>query len=209
MAKGMVGFEDCSLCVLLISLKYPLLAEPGGSTEVGEGSTSVSREGGSFLVLSHMPLPQGKELVPEWPLPAPTFPWECVPHVLDSAEGVLGCDAVGDIELEAKEFFRGGAPVCVVSFSQEALRVGFGGWVTGRGFSWRSPSSSELARASESGVDRLPLNLSNKSDGLLDVMEDGFDSGVLPPEFAIFELLDDIIFDVLDTLESSRAGCGK
>jgi hypothetical protein len=47
--------------------------------------------------------------------------------VLDSADGVLGCDVVGDIELDAKDPFRGGALDCVVSFNQEALRVGFGG----------------------------------------------------------------------------------
>lgn len=38
-----------------------------------------------------------------------------------------------------------------------------------------SASSSELAKASESGVDRLPLNLSRSMEGLLEVMDDGFD----------------------------------
>jgi hypothetical protein len=116
--------------------------------------------------------------------------------VLDSAEGVLGCDAVGDIELDAKEFFLGGGPDCVVSLSQEALRVGFGGCTTGTGCSCRSISSSELASASESGVDRLPLNLSNSKDGLLEVMDEGFDRVDLPAGIAILGLLDDIVIDL-------------
>lgn len=49
----------------------------------------------------------------------------------DSAEGVDGCDVVGDIELDAKEPFRGTGPEGVVSFNQEALRTGFGGCAVG------------------------------------------------------------------------------
>jgi hypothetical protein len=94
--------------------------------DVGEGRTSVSLEGGSLRAsLFQMPLPQGNELEPGCPRPTPVVAWACVPQVLDSAEGVLGCDVVGDIELEANEPFRGGGPDWVVSFNQEALLVGF------------------------------------------------------------------------------------
>ncbi len=34
---------------------------PGGTVEVGDGKTSVSREGGSFRSEVHMPVPHGKE----------------------------------------------------------------------------------------------------------------------------------------------------
>jgi hypothetical protein len=83
-----------------------------------------------------------------------------------SPEGVVGCEVVGDIELLAKDpflwFWRamGG---CDVSFNQDARRTGFGGWAGGGKLSWRllSGSSSELAIASESGVDLL-FSLSNR-----------------------------------------------
>lgn len=60
---------------------------------------------------------------------------------------------------------------CVVSFNQEARRVGFWGCAGGCGFSGRSTSSSELARASESGVDLRPLNLSMRIEELLECFE--------------------------------------
>lgn len=94
--------------------------------------------------------------------------WE--PQVPVSAEGVLGCDVVGDIELLANEPLRGWLRGCVVSLSQEARRTGLCAAAAGGLFSWRcwgSPSSSELASASESGVDCLPLSLSSRIDGLL------------------------------------------
>ncbi len=58
------------------------------------------------------------------------------------------------MELLANESFLGRtAAACEVSFSQEARRAGLGGCTAGGGGSWRceSGSSSELARASESG----------------------------------------------------------
>ena len=101
--------------------------------EVGEGRTSVSLEGGSLRAsLFQMPPPQGNELEPAGARPTPAAaPCVCVPQVPDSAEGVLGCEVVGDIELDAKEPFRGWAPDCVVSFNQDALLVGFWGWTAG------------------------------------------------------------------------------
>lgn len=68
-----------------------------------------------------------------------------------------------------------------MSFNQEARRVGLGGGIAGWWTSCRSPSSSELARASESGVDRRPLNLSSRREGLLEVIGVGFDWLVLIP----------------------------
>jgi hypothetical protein len=77
---------------------------------VGDGKTSVNLEGGSFREsLFQMPLPQGKELEPVCPRPMPELAelGACDTHVPDSAEGVLGCEVVGDIELLANEPFRG------------------------------------------------------------------------------------------------------
>lgn len=93
----------------------------------------------------------------------------CAPHAPVSVDGVVGCEAVGDIVLLAKEPLRGWVKGWVVSFSQDARRTGLCGGAAGMVFScrcWLSPSSSELARASESGVDRLPLSLSSKVEGL-------------------------------------------
>ena len=45
--------------------KNELPEPPGGRVDVGEGRTSVRREGGSFLSLFQMPVPQGNELAPE------------------------------------------------------------------------------------------------------------------------------------------------
>ena len=45
----------------------------------------------------------------------------------DSADGVVGCDVVGDIELLANEPLRGGAVACEVSVNQDARRTGFWG----------------------------------------------------------------------------------
>lgn len=77
--------------------------------------------------------------------------------------------------------------------SHEALRTGFWAGAAGCGWSCLSFSSSELASASESGVDRLPANLSSKRDGLLEVMEEGFDGTAFAPPAALalegFELI--------------------
>jgi len=45
--------------------KNELVEPPGATVEVGEGRTSVKREGGSFLSLFQMPVPQGKDPAPE------------------------------------------------------------------------------------------------------------------------------------------------
>jgi hypothetical protein len=82
-------------------------------------------------------------------------------------EGVLGWDVVGDMELLAKDPFRGRLRGADVSFSQEARRTGFTGCARDWEASWRwSPSSSELASASESGVDVLAFTFSSSRDWL-------------------------------------------
>jgi hypothetical protein len=43
----------------------------------------------------------------------------------DSAEGVLGCEAVGDMELLANDPFLGRIPAGDVSVNQEVRRTGF------------------------------------------------------------------------------------
>lgn len=86
---------------------------------------------------------------------------ECEPQgpAFVSPDGVLGCEAVGDIELLANEPFRGRLKGCEVSFSHEDRLTGLGCALEYME-SWRlSPSSSELARASESGVEVLALTL--------------------------------------------------
>ena len=58
--------------------------------------------------------------------------------------------------------------------------MGFWGGFTGCWMSCLSGSSSELAKASESGVERRSLNLPRR-EGLLDVIDEGLDWLVLPP----------------------------
>jgi hypothetical protein len=71
--------------------------------EVGEGSTSVNLDGGSFRdSLVQIALGHGND-----PGPRVELPCACDPQVPDSAEGVLGWDAVGDIVLEANDPFLG------------------------------------------------------------------------------------------------------
>lgn len=85
--------------------KNELPGPPGGPVEVGDGSTSLNLIGASLRSEFHIPVPHGK--LPE-PRPM-TEDDECDPQgpAVVSAEGVLGCDAVGDMELLAKEPFRG------------------------------------------------------------------------------------------------------
>jgi hypothetical protein len=76
--------------------------------DVGEGRTSVNLDGGSFRdSVFQIPLPQGNEVDPECPLPAPVAFCVWLFHVLVSAEGVAGCEVVGDIVLLANEPLRG------------------------------------------------------------------------------------------------------
>lgn len=84
------------------------LALPG-RVEVGEGSTSVNREGGSLRSAFQIPVPQGKEGGAWCPRPIAPDDEECDPQAAApvSAEGVLGCEPVGDIELLANEPFLG------------------------------------------------------------------------------------------------------
>lgn len=92
--------------------------------DVGDGSTSLNRIGASLRSEFHIPVPHGK-----FPEPRPmTEEVECDPQgpAVVSAEGVLGCDAVGDMELLAKEPLRGRLNGWEVSFSQEDRRTGFG-----------------------------------------------------------------------------------
>jgi hypothetical protein len=95
---------------------------------VGDGKTSLSRAGGSFRSLFQMPVPHGKAADPG-PRPRAADGVECEPQVPapDSADGVLGCDVVGDIELLANDPLRGRLIGCDVSLSQDARRRGFCG----------------------------------------------------------------------------------
>jgi hypothetical protein len=132
-------------------------AAPGGIVDVGDGSTSASLDVASLRSLFQIPVPHGNVVDPGARLrTADGVEWEPQAAAPDSAEGVLGCDVVGDMELLANDPFRGRGGGCVVSFSHEARRTGFCGCASGCGASWRckSLSSSELANASESGVDR-------------------------------------------------------
>lgn len=104
---------------------------PGGTVEVGEGRTSLSLDGGSFLSLFQIPDPQGKF---DGPGARPIFEEpECDPQgaLAVSPDGVLGCEAVGDIDPLAKEPLRGRFKDCDVSFSQEDRLTGLWGCTTG------------------------------------------------------------------------------
>ena len=75
-----------------------------------------------------MPWPHGKDedAVALRPLVILEVTGACDPHVPVSAEGVDGCEVVGDIELLANEFLRPGwlsGPI-LGSFSQDARRTG-------------------------------------------------------------------------------------
>jgi hypothetical protein len=86
-----------------------------------------------------------------------------------SPDGVVGSDVFGlYVPLSCVDAFLVDADG--ISFSQEVRRVGFEGWDTladdGRWRGW-SVSSSEDARASESGVDRLMPGLALSSKAVL------------------------------------------
>ena len=110
-------------------------------TDVGDGRTSANREGGSFRSLFQMPVPHVKELGPGCPRPSTVEDPECAPQALTpaSTDGVLGWEAVGDIELLANDPFLGcgGGCCCDVSFNHDARRTGLGGWTEVGIFSWR------------------------------------------------------------------------
>ncbi len=99
--------------------------------DVGEGKTSVSLDGGSFRSLFQMPVPQGNDGAPGGRGIAEDAEWEPQGPDVFSAEGVEGCEAVGDeTALLAKEPCRGRGKGCDVSFNQDDLRTGLWGCVT-------------------------------------------------------------------------------
>jgi hypothetical protein len=109
-AKGICELVPCSrgvgeVCEFGFSLPKKLW--PAGTVEVGDGKTSVSREGGSFRSDVHIPVPQGND---GW-CPRTIAPEDegCAAHtpLPVSADGVLGWDVVGDIELPANDPFLG------------------------------------------------------------------------------------------------------
>jgi hypothetical protein len=113
MAKGICEIGPCSLGVGDVwdkaSLKKLGLLMPGGMVEVGDGSTSLSLDGGSFRSEVQIPVPHVKPEEPWCPRPMDADDAECEPQgpALASAEGVDGCDVVGDIVLLANEPFLG------------------------------------------------------------------------------------------------------
>lgn len=93
---------------------------------MGEGSTSVSLDGGSLRSLFQIPVPHAK-VVFCGARPIDALPVACAPHGVapSSADGVVGCEVVGDMELLAKELFLGCANgAWDVSLSQDARRTG-------------------------------------------------------------------------------------
>lgn len=87
--------------------KNELLPPPGGMVEVGDGRTSLSLEEASFRSAFQIPVPQAKddELF-ERPM-TEEVEWEPQGPPPASADGVLGCDPVGDMELLANDPLRG------------------------------------------------------------------------------------------------------
>ena len=111
-----------------------LLIAPGGTVEVGDdGVTSLRCEGGFLRSVFQIADPQGK--AEGWPGARPMADGAgCDPQEPGpvSPEGVLGCDAVGDMEPLAMEPLRGRAKVEEdVSLSHEDRRTGFCGCAGG------------------------------------------------------------------------------
>lgn len=139
MGKGICGLDPCSLifegtCENDPSPKKVGLPTPGGSVDVGDGSTSDNLEGGSLRSVFHMPVPHVKDVGAWWPRPiaADEEEWEPQGPAPASVAGVLGCEAVGDMELLANDPFLGwGSVTWVVSFNHDARRTGFGGCIDG------------------------------------------------------------------------------
>lgn len=117
--------------------KKELPDPPGGMIEVGEGRTSLKRDGGSLRSVFQMAVPQGKLADPcDRPIVDDV---ECEPQAPApvSAEGVLGLDPVGDIELLAKDSLRGRLMGWDVSLSHDDRRTGFCGGAVVYEASWR------------------------------------------------------------------------
>lgn len=86
---------------------WPRKEWPDARDGLGEGSTSDSREGGSLRSLFQIPpWPQPNEAAPVWGRPMMVAELEPQAVVPASAEGVLGWDVVGDMELLANDSFR-------------------------------------------------------------------------------------------------------
>lgn len=92
MAKGRVVFKDGGSRVkTLLSLKYPFPVDPGACIEVGEGKTSVSREGGSFREsVFQIPLLHVNEPEPVCPRPVPAVVAAWAVQLAASPVGVVG-----------------------------------------------------------------------------------------------------------------------
>lgn len=87
--------------------KELLVPPPGGTVEVGDGRTSPSLADASFRSAFHIPVPHAKaEELAERPL-KDEAEWEPQGPPLASAEGVLGCEPVGDMVLLANDSLRG------------------------------------------------------------------------------------------------------
>ena len=140
------GLNNSSPKVLLASV---------GVVIVGEGTSSDRREGGSFRDSEfQMALLQGKELPPPWfQLKDPVRPGLVVlethgPCSLEGLAGLEGPEVKGPPGRECLRWADSG-----ISFNHDVLRTGFVGGAMVLGAMW-SPSSSDEANASESGVDR-------------------------------------------------------
>ena len=111
MGKGICGLDPCSLldggCDNGPSPKKVGLPTTGGTVDVGDGKTSDNLEGGSFRSVFQMPVPHVK--VGAWCPRLRVVDEECGPQgpAPVSRAGVLGCDAVGDMELLANDPFLG------------------------------------------------------------------------------------------------------
>src|SRR4051812_25134902 len=130
-----------------------------GFAIVGEGTISDRRDGGSLRdSVFQMPVPgaQGKELPPVWfQLKEPASPGLVfVVQGACSVAGLVGLEGADDRRPPGRECLRWAESG--TSFSHEVRRAG--GRVVGGIMFWAwatwSPSSSEEASASESGVER-------------------------------------------------------
>jgi hypothetical protein len=137
MANGIWGFcidsREGELCANPPSGPY---IEALGPVEVGDGKTSLSLEGGSFLSF-HIPVPHGNVEVPGARPMTEGVACGAQGPVPVSTEGVLGFDPVGDMELLAKDPFLGRLMGWDVSFNHEERRTGFGGCAGGCESVWR------------------------------------------------------------------------
>ena len=93
------------------SIKEP--DDEGGTKVVGEGSTSVKRDGGPFCAsLLQIALPHGTEVLEEWtrPVTEPVEEPAAAAQGVLSLDGVVGCEALGEnVPPPPSEAFRCGA----------------------------------------------------------------------------------------------------